>query len=76
MHPLGGGVACACACQIPEIGGMKRNIWRMKMVPKLKLRWFNPKHVVAKLRDGYVNMMVNLADKRVFSTEMVNMGPY
>ncbi|GLJ09532.1 hypothetical protein SUGI_0111280 [Cryptomeria japonica] len=48
--------------RIAKIGKRKKKFWSFRLVPKLKLKWLDPKLLLAKLRDGYVNMMLNLAD--------------
>ncbi|GLJ09533.1 hypothetical protein SUGI_0111290 [Cryptomeria japonica] len=57
-----------------KMSGRKRGILRLKLLPRLKFMQFNPKHLVVKLRDAYVNMMMNLSSRRVFSSEL--MGVY
>ncbi|GLJ09676.1 hypothetical protein SUGI_0113990 [Cryptomeria japonica] len=58
-----------------QLGGSKaRIVWRLKFVPKLKLRYtksvekFSAKSWLAKVRDSYVNMMFNLAQLRIKQT--------
>ncbi|GLJ09677.1 hypothetical protein SUGI_0114000 [Cryptomeria japonica] len=58
-----------------QLGGSKgRIVWRLKFVPKLKLRYtksvekFSAKSWLAKVRDSYVNMMINLAQLRIKQT--------
>lgn len=47
----------------------RRRFWRIKISPKLRfLRKFpSPKKLLIRLRDAYVNMMLGLANSRVFS---------
>lgn len=63
--------------RIAKLGGSRkrRRIWRLKLVRKIKIRrWMNPMVYLAKLRDAYVKMMLNLASSRVFSNEFVGGG--
>jgi len=62
--------------RIAKLGGSrKRRIWRFRLPTKIKLRrWLNPMVYLAKLRDAYVKMMLNLANSRVFSSDLVGGG--
>ncbi|KAK9141736.1 hypothetical protein Syun_011136 [Stephania yunnanensis] len=53
-------------------GGSTRRFWRIRAIPKLRMKIFNPIKVLAKVRDAYVNMMVGwvgsdsfFGDKRI-----------
>lgn len=52
--------------RIAKMGCRKWRILRMKLLSRLKLMWFNPKHLVMKLRDSYTNMLISLSSSRVF----------
>lgn len=61
--------------RIAKLGGSghkRRRIWRFRLIPKIKLkRWMNPMVYLVKLRDAYVNMMLNLANSRAFSSDLM-----
>ncbi|GLJ09536.1 hypothetical protein SUGI_0111350 [Cryptomeria japonica] len=61
-----------------KMGSRKMKSFRVKLSPKLKLRWFNPKIMLVKLRDAYVNMMLNVANSRILSSETLypNCNPF
>ncbi|OIT03067.1 hypothetical protein A4A49_00253 [Nicotiana attenuata] len=46
--------------KVTRFGG-KRAIWRIKAVPKLKLKMFSPLKLWKKLKNAYINMMLNLS---------------
>ncbi|GLJ09534.1 hypothetical protein SUGI_0111310 [Cryptomeria japonica] len=56
--------------RVAKMGSRKRRMWRLKRLPRLKLRWFNPKRLLVKLRDAYVQMMLSMANSSVFSSDM------
>ncbi|KAI3668303.1 hypothetical protein L6452_43380 [Arctium lappa] len=43
----------------------RRWSWRIRITPKLKLRYFNPNKFLIGLHDAYVRMMMRLANSRV-----------
>ncbi|KAF5185916.1 hypothetical protein FRX31_024497 [Thalictrum thalictroides] len=47
----------------------KRFRWKIKIKPKLKLfKFSSPKKLLTSIRDGYVKMMLGLANSRVFAS--------
>jgi len=63
--------------RIAKLGGSRkrRRIWKFKLGRKIKMRrWMNPMVYLVKLRDAYVKMMLNLANSRVFSSDLMGGG--
>lgn len=55
-----------------KLGGSRK---RFRVLPKIKLRqWFNPMVYLVKLRDAYEKLMLNLADSRLFSSDLMGGG--
>ncbi|KAK6927912.1 hypothetical protein RJ641_006503 [Dillenia turbinata] len=46
--------------KVTRFGG-KRKFWRIKSIPKLRLKVVSPLKLWGKLKDAYMNMMLNLA---------------
>ncbi|KAF9623470.1 hypothetical protein IFM89_003054 [Coptis chinensis] len=51
--------------QVARLGGKRKRSWRIRAIPKLKLRFklVSPIKVLATLRDAYINMMIGLEGK-------------
>ncbi|KAF5176335.1 hypothetical protein FRX31_034078 [Thalictrum thalictroides] len=51
--------------QMARLGGKRKRTWRIRVMPKLKLglKCMSPLKMLARLRDGYISMMVGLEGK-------------
>ncbi|KAK9276319.1 hypothetical protein L1049_005850 [Liquidambar formosana] len=48
--------------KIMRLGGScRRRLWRIRAIPKLKLRFVSPIKLLAKFHDAYIDMMIRLA---------------
>ena len=44
-----------------RFGGKQRRFWRIRQIPKLHLSMVSPLKLLAKLKNAYMSMMLNLA---------------
>ncbi|RVW77513.1 uncharacterized protein LOC117930456 [Vitis riparia] len=44
-----------------RLGGKQRRFWRIRQIPKLHLKIISPLKLLAKLKNAYVSMMLNLS---------------
>ncbi|XP_057984002.1 uncharacterized protein LOC131168501 [Malania oleifera] len=61
-HRLDGSVKNRKSMKVARLGdGRRRRLWKIKAIPKLRLKIASPLKLWHKLKDSYINMMLNLA---------------
>lgn len=63
-------------CKAPPADGStnRKRRWRVKITPRLKLSFFNPKKLFTGIRDGYVKMMLRIANSRAIGVSGYGTG--
>ncbi|KAF8390086.1 hypothetical protein HHK36_024607 [Tetracentron sinense] len=57
---LNGAITGKNSMKIARLGGKSRRFWKIRAFPKLRLKIVSPIKLLARLRDGYINMMLGL----------------
>ncbi|XP_010279430.1 PREDICTED: uncharacterized protein LOC104613349 [Nelumbo nucifera] len=60
-HRLEGSTTGRKNMKIVMIGGNTRRVWKIRPIPRLRLKMLSPMKVLVRLKEAYMNMMLKLA---------------
>lgn len=60
-HRLDGATGNKKNVRVTRFGGKARRAWKIKAIPKLRLKILSPLKLWGKLKDAYINMMLSVA---------------